>query len=1269
MHTVTRLSIRSASLLLLAAGQSAAAQDTTPHAGMLRYPDVSKTQIVFSYANDLWIVPKDGGTATKLSSPAGLEGLAKFSPDGNALAFIANYDGGNDLYTMSVTGGVPKRVTHHPSAEWLTDWTPQGELLYFMNGLEGLGRQTGIYTVSPEGGLPNRVPVPYGANGAISPDGQWIAYTPHSRDTRTWKRYRGGMATDIWIFNIESYESRKITDWEGTDTIPMWHGSKIYYLSDNGPEHRLNIWSFDTKDDKHEQITKFDDFDCKFPSIGPGSKGEGEIVFQNGSTLQLLNLRSKKSKAIEVDVPGDRPKLRDRTVDASEFIASGSISSTGKRAVVEARGDIWTVPAKNGAPRQITDTSGSAERNPAWSPDGRWISYFSDESGDYELYITQSDGKGETRKLTDTGHNYFFGTAWSPDSKKILVTDKAGAITLIDVESGESKQIDRDEWANQPGVSWSHDSRYITYNKSEPKSNSSSIWIYDVEAGESQKVTSGFFNDTDPVFSRQGNFLYYVSNREFTTPRYEDVGSTFIYDRTGKLIAVPLNGEVENAWLVKPDDETWEDEDADDEEKADDAEDAENGDADEADDKADSDEEEQADDADGDDSDEGDNPEDNFLVDNPIHGVWTGQAKGLSQIPGMSEDAMDITMTILAHKDGSFTGSSQAMGETEAYDSVMFDEATGKFTATRSQGPVTSKLEGTLSGDKLTGNWSIPEMGVSGTFEFTKSDEKPDLEGAEGSDKEVEPVEINFEGFEARGFELPVNAGNFGSLVSNDKGQLIYMSMNDAGPTIKLFDPTDEEPSEKTVLGGAGLLDISGDGKKLIVGQGSNRFAIVSAAAGQSFSDPLDASGLTKIVNPREEWEQIFTDAWRRHRDFFYVNNLHGVDWDAIYKQYHAMLKDAASREDVSFIIGEMIAELNVGHAYYWGGDGESSPTRPVGMLGVDFEVATETDDQGNDHTAYRIAKIYEGADWDSDARNPLNQLGLDIDEGTYILAVNGRKLNTDEDPWAAFIGTAGKQTTITFADALAGDDETRNVRDYTLEPMGSESNLRYRAWIEHNRQYVEDATDGKVGYIYVPDTGVNGQNNLFRQFYGQIGKEALIIDERWNGGGQIPTRFIELLNRPRTNYWARRDGKDWPWPYDSHQGPKCMLINGLAGSGGDMFPWLFRYNELGKLIGMRTWGGLVGISGVPGLIDGGYTAVPTFGFYETDGTWGIEGHGVEPDIEVIDDPSQLAKGKDPQLDAAIAEMLKEIENNPYTPAVRPSDPDRSGMGIEDSDR
>ncbi len=1242
----------------------ALAQEISPHAGMLRYPDVSKSDIVFSYANDLWIVPKKGGSATRLSSPAGLEGLAKFSPDGQSVGFFANYDGGMDLYTMPIEGGIPHRVTHHPSAEWLTDWSSPDTLLFFMNGLEGLNRQTGIYTVSADGALPKRLPVPYGANGALSPDGKWLAYTPHTRDTRTWKRYRGGMATDIWIFNLETYESKKITDWEGTDTIPMWHGTKVYYLSDNGPEHRLNIWSYDTQNDKREQITKFADYDCKFPSIGPGNKNEGEIIFQNGSTLQLLNLGSKRSTAVEVSIPGDRPKLRPITVSVAPFMQSGAISSTGKRGVVEARGDIWTVPAKNGAPRQITDTSGSAERSPEWSPDGRWISYFSDESGEYELYIKQSDGKGEARKLTDSGRNYYFGTFWAPDSKTVVVTDKAGAITLITVETGEAKQIDRDEWANQPNVTWSHDSRFLAYDKADPDSIVASIWIYNIESGEKAQVTGGFFNDSNPAFSRKGNYLYYTSNREFTSPTYEDVGQSFIYNKTAKLIAVPLNGDVENAWLVKPDDETWEDEKADDDEKAEPAEgdEAEPGDAEAK-------EDEKADDANDEADDVKDNPEDQFLTDNPIHGVWSGKATGLSQIPGMTEDTLEFKMTILAHKDGSFTGVSEAMGETEPYDSVTFDEATGQFVATRAQGPITSKLEGTLAGETITGTWSIPEMNVSGSWEATKSDEKPDLEGDEGDGGEAKPVEIDYEGFEARGFELPIPAGQFAGLVSNDKGQLIYMSVAEGVPAIKLFDPTDEEPAEKTVLAGAGLVGISGDGKKILVAQGADKFAIVSAAAGQSFGSPIDVSGLTKTVNPREEWEQLFTDAWRRHRDFFYVNNLHGVDWDAVYKQYHAMLADAASREDVSYVIGEMIAELNVGHAYYWGGDGEQTSTTSVGMLGVDFEIGSEADDEGNTKSAYRVGKIYEGAAWDSDARNPLRQQGLDIKEGTYVLAVNGRTISTDADPWTAFVGTAGKQTTITFADALTGDDEARNERDYTIEPMGSESNLRYRSWIEHNRKYVEDASGGRVGYIYVPDTGINGQNNLFRQFYGQIGKDALIIDERWNGGGQIPTRFIELLNRPRTNFWARRDGKDWPWPPDSHQGPKCMLINGLAGSGGDMFPWLFRFNNLGKLIGMRTWGGLVGISGVPGLIDGGYTAVPTFGFYETNGTWGIEGHGVDPDIEVIDNPTDLAHGKDPQLDAAIKLMLDEIESNPYTPAKRPADPDRSGMGVLESDR
>lgn len=1248
-----------AGVLFALAGAAASAQETTPHAGMLRYPDISNTHIVFSYANDLWLVPKAGGTATKLSSPPGPEALAKFSPDGQSVAFSADYDGGRDLYTIGVTGGVPRRVTHHPAMEWLTDWTAQGDLLFFQNGLAGLGRQTQIFTVSPDGGMPTRLAVPYGANGSISDDGQWLAYTPHSRDTRTWKRYRGGMATDIWLFNLQTHESKRITDWEGTDTIPMWHGSKVYYLSDNGPDHRLNIWSYDTSSGRREQVTDFSDYDCKFPSMGPGDKGEGEIVFQNGAGLYVLDLGTKKTMLVNVTIPGDRPKLKPQTVDASEYLAGGGVSSTGKRAVVEARGDIWTVPAEHGAVRQITDTSGAAERSPAWSPDGRWIAYFSDESGEYELYVTQSDGKGEPRRVTTGNKTYFFGINWAPDSKKVVLTDKAGNIILVDMESGDQRSLDRDVWANQPTVSWSKDSRWIAYEKQRADGMTAAIWIYDLENNEAHQVTSGFFNDRSPVFGRKGDYLFYTSNRNFSDPTYEDLGQSFAYDDTGRLIAVPLNDKVEYPWKIKADEETWE------KEKADEAKGK-----DEAKDKAGDGSEDQAEGGESGKGDDGKSPSDQAdTPKSPIHGVWAGKAKGLSQIPGMTEDELEFKMTIIARDDGTFVGSSESMGESHPYDSVTFDEDTGKFTATRSQGPITQKLEGTLSGDTITGTWTIVEMEISGAFEATRTDEEPDESEFKEEKADNAPVEITFEGFEERGYQLPADAGNFANLVSNDKGQLIYMRVGGGMPAIKLFDISDDEPSEKTVMAGAQLLDISGDGKKLLVAQGPRNFGIVSAAPGQTLGKPLSTDGLDKVVNPREEWEEIFTDAWRRQRDFFYVQNMHGVDWDAVYKQYHAMLADAASREDVGFIIGEMISELNVGHAYYFGGDYEQSPTRSVGMLGADYELATETDDAGNAHTAYKISKVYEGAPWDSDARGPLSTFGIDAGEGDFILAVNGRKVDPSQDPWAAFVDTAGKETTITFADHLVGDDEHRNERDITLKPLGSEGDLRYRAWIEANREYVAKASEGKVGYIYVPDTGVNGQNDLFRQFYGQIGKEALIVDERWNGGGQIPTRFIELLNRPRTNYWARRDGKDWPWPPDSHQGPKCMLINGLAGSGGDMFPWLFRFNKLGKLIGMRTWGGLVGISGVPPLIDGAVVTVPNFGFYEKNGTWGIEGNGVEPDIEVIDDPSKLAGGDDPQLDAAVDLMLEEIQADGYHPPQRPADPDRSGMGVREEDK
>lgn len=1261
-----------AAALVASAGlaTSAVAQADAPHAGMLRYPDVSATEIVFVYANDLWVVSRDGGQARPLASPAGQEMFPKFSPDGSRVVFQGNYDGDRDLYSMPTTGGLPTRLTHRPGPEMPTDWTTGDDIAFFTFADRDGITSPRMYAVDSEGGMPTKMPIEYGANGVVSDDGVWLAYTPFWRDSRTWKRYQGGMAADVWLFNLETNESRQITDWAGTDTMPMWNGSTVYYLSDAGDEHRLNIWAFDTTTNERRQVTGFEDFDVKFPSIGPGPDGRGEIVFQLGDELRLVDLANGESRAIRVTVPGARPALRPRAVDAGTNLSGGGISSTGKRAVVEARGDIWTLPAENGPIRQLTDTSGAAERSPAWSPDGRWIAYFSDEDGEYELYLTQSDGKGETRQLTDGNETFFFSITWSPDSASLVVTDKAGRLLLVDAETGDTTEFDRDPWGNQPEVSWSGDSRWITWSRAEERTLNSSIWVYDTDNAEKHKLTSGFFSDASPVFSRDGEYLYYTSSRRFENPQYEDVGSTFVYANTGVLIAVPLTEEVENPWLIESDEETWQEEDAADEAEGDDE--AAEDEAAEDDEAA----EEDAEDADGEaDAPDESDPTEGLDTEHPLFGEWEGVAKGFKAL-GMPEDELSFSMVIVVDDEGNISGTSESSGETsDLGDVVTWDEGTGEFYRERAQNGIVVASRGTVNGDTMSGTWEIEAMGVSGTWEATRSTRTIDEEtlaeilDAEGGE-EGKPVEITIDGFEERGMELPVPVGRFSTLAVNDKNQLLYVRSGSqvTPPAIKLLDISDDEPEEKTVLGGAGGFDLSGDGKKLIAG-GAGGWAIVDAKPGQNFSSTLPTSGMRKIIEPREEWKQIFTDAWRRHRDFFYVENMHGVDWDAVYERYNAMLDDAATREDVSFIIGEMISELNVGHAYYWGGDVEGQPSENVGLLGADFELGAETDDAGNQVTAYRFARIYEGGAWDSDARGPLSQPGVDVNQGTYLLKVNGITVDTARDPWAAFIGLVGKDTTLTVADALVGDDEARTEREITIKPMASEADLRYRAWVENNRRYVEKASSGRVGYIHVPNTGVQGQNELFRQFYGQTGMDALIIDERWNGGGQIPNRFIELLNRPRTNYWARRDGRDWPWPYDSHQGPKCMLINGMAGSGGDMFPWLFKHHDIGKLVGARTWGGLVGISGVPGLIDGGYTAVPTFGFYEIDGTWGIEGHGVDPDIAVVDDPSLRAAGSDPQLDAAIELMLQEADANPYRPATRPGDPDRSGMGITDEDR
>ncbi|UCF66887.1 MAG: PD40 domain-containing protein, partial [Acidobacteriota bacterium] len=1096
----------------IAAGLAADAPESAPHGAMLRYPDVSATHIVFVYADDLWLVPREGGTAAPLARASGVEALPRFSPDGESIVFIGNYGGGNDLYTLPVGGGVPYRVTYHPATEVVCDWTPDGRILFFQNGLAGLGRMLQIFAVAAEGGLPEKLPVPYGAFATMSPDGEYLLYTPDTRDTRTWKRYRGGLATDLWLFHLEEKTSRRITDWEGTDTQPMWHGRKIYYLSDAGPEHRLNIWSFDLDSGQRQQITTFSDYDVKWPAIGPGPEGAGEIVFQHGARLRLLDLASLRSRIVEVKIPGARPTLLAELRDVSGAIHWWSLSPTGKRAVVEARGDVWTLPAEHGAPRNVSRTSGVAERFPTWSPDGKWIAYQSDASGEYHLYVRSADGKAEPLQLTDEGQTFRYEPVFSPDSQWIVFSDKSGTLTLVDVDSGRARQIDRDPRAavrERGDFNFSHDSRFLAFWRNADGGFQRSIFIYELETARARRVTSDMFDDASPAFDRNGDYLFFTSSRSFA-PLYSAVDTTFIYAKTDRIYLVPLRADEPSPFAPKSDEEKPEDQD---------------------------------------DESEGDEPQ--------------------------------------------------------------------------------------------------------------KKDDKDEKNDAEDSDK-PENVEIAFDRFEQRAVALPIEPGRFGRVAVNDKGELVFVRLpvrgSDAKGSVHLFKLDDDEREEKTIVDGVNDFEISADGKKLLV-LVNGKAAIYDAAADAKGKDVVTSPMMTRI-DPRAEWEQLFTEAWRLLRDFFYDPNMHGVDWPQIRAQYRAMLVDCTTRQEVGYVIREMISELNVGHAYYGPGPDETNePRRNVGLLGVDFELA---------NGAYRVKDIHQGAPWDVDARGPLGEPGLDIAPGDYVLAVNGVPVDVSKAPWAAFEGLAGQSIYVTVGDEPRMGE---GARELLVRPVEDEQPLRYRTWVARHMATVDEKSGGRVGYIHVPDTGIRGQNELVRQYFGQVHKEALIIDERWNGGGQVPSRFIEMLNRPVTNYWALRDGLDWPWPPDAHHGPKCMLINGQAGSGGDLFPAYFRQAQLGKLIGTRTWGGLVGISGNPRLIDGAIVTVPRFAFYETDGTWGIEGHGVEPDIEVIDDPAQHQDGTDPQLDAAIAHLLGEIERNGYRPPERPAYTDRSGMGIRDEDK
>ncbi len=1091
-----------------------------PDARMLRFPDVSAADIVFRYASDLWTVPRTGGLARKLSSAKGGESFPKFSPDGSKIAFSGNYDGNTDVYVMSAEGGMPKRLTHHPDSDLVVEWYPDGESILYRSRMTSPSyRFNRFFKQAVAGGLPEQLPLPYGELASFSPDGKQMAFQFISREARTWKRYRGGMASDIWLYDFKKNTSEKFTDFAGTDALPMWHDQTIYFLSDRDEHKKLNLWAYNIKSKKTRQVTKFTEYDVKWPSIGPDA-----IVFENGGKLHLLDLASETSTDVEVRVPADLPRTRTSLKNVSGHIQnySLSLSPSGMRALFEARGEIFTVPQKHGSVRNLTNTSGVAERYPSWSPDGKSVAYFSDRTGEYELYTRPADGKGEEKQITKGGAAFRYNPVWSPDSNEIAFSDKTGSLYIVDLKTEQIKFVDKDQWFEMASYNWSPDSRWLTYPKKMNNMNGA-IMIYDTKEQKVRQVTGNYYDDSNPVFGAEGKYLFFRSNRAFS-PLYGDMDYTWIYPGSTQIFLATLRKDLGSPFAPRSDEEPVKEEKT---EKK-------NNDKNEEDKKA------------------GTDPNDN-------------------------------------EEDGS-----------------------------------------------------------------TDPNDEPDQKTKE-DEKDEKDVEIDFKGFERRIVHMPVRAGNIGRLHAV-KGKLVfsrYLPANarkagESSGTLLYYDLKERE--EKTIISGIDSYDFSADGKKILY-RSRLTYGITDLAAGKKVGDGKIAWGNLKAwIEPRAEWRQIFTEAWRVQRDYFYDPNMHGLDWRAMKERYGALLAYVVDREDLNYVIGELIGELNASHTYVSGGDIEYPDRISVGLLGCDFEL----DEENN---AYRIKKIYEGANWDADVRSPLQEPGIEVNEGDYLLAVNNRKVDVSDDPWAAFEGLTGEVVTL----AIGQTADINDACEVTVRPVSSESRLRNLAWIEKNRRKVEQASAGRVGYIYVPDTSRNGQNELVRQFHAQWTKDALIIDERFNGGGQIPDRFIELLNRPIYNYWARRDHRSWQSPFLAHTGPKVMLINGWSGSGGDAFPYYFRKAKLGPLVGTRTWGGLIGISGNPRPIDGGSVSVPTFGFWNTDGDWDVEGYGVDPDYEIENAPHLMANGSDPQLEMAIALAIDKLEKEPPQEPRKPRYPDRSG--------
>ncbi|UCC41280.1 MAG: PD40 domain-containing protein [Candidatus Aminicenantes bacterium] len=1073
-------------------------KDTT----LLAQPAVSSKHIAFVYANDLWIGNLDGKDIRRLTSDIGVESNPAFSPDGRHIAFSAQYDGNTDVYIISVEGGVPKRLTWHPSPDIVRGFTPDGKGVLFISPRYIF--QTSwpffqIFTVSVEGGFPESLNLPYGYKATYSPDGTKLAYIPLAQEMAfpQWKHYRGGAASRILIYKFSDHSVEQIPQPEGrcNDSDPMWIGDKIYFLSDRNGE--FNLFSFNLGTKEINQLTQFDDF-----PILHASAGGGKIIYEREGYLHTYNLETQQAAKLTIGVAADLQEVRPRYVKGFRYIRNASISSSGKRAVFEFRGEIITVPAEKGDPRNLTNTPGAHERSPIWSPDGKKIAYFSDESGEYELHVKPQDGKGKAKKFKLTGSGFYMNPLWSPDSKKITFADHSFAYYWIDLSTRAIKKYASEPYLGLSAMQvlqsvWSPDSRWIAYTKN-TKASIQRVFLYSIEQDKSYPVSDGLSEVANPVFDASGKYLYFF-------------GSTDA-------------GPVKN---------------------------------------------------------------------------WFAQSN------------MEETMT------------------SSIYMAVLQKGVPSPLAKESDEEKIEEKKE-------------------------PKKEEPKKKKPAKKEPEKEKPYTIDFDGLEFRILSLPVTPGTYFNLQAGSEGQIFYMEIPPQplimfamgmGGGIKLHKFDLKTRKAEVLTQGINSYALSADKKKILYLM-RQMAGIAPAGKIKPGQGKLNVGAIEVRIEPRTEWRQIYHEAWRLNRDSFYATNMHGADWNAMYKKYEKFLPHLTCRNDLNRVLQWLGSELAVGHHFVGGGDTLAEPKRVQGgLLGADYSI---------ENNRYRFNKIYGGLNWNPQLRSPLTEPGVDVKKGEYLLAVQGEKLSAPTNLYSLFENTSGKITEIT----VGPNPDGSGSRTVSVVPIGNEQALRNRDWVEGNIKKVDKATGGRVAYVYVPNTAYPGNIYFKRYFYPQVHKDAIIIDERYNGGGMLADYYIDHLRRPYLCYWHTRYGDDIKTPSAAIYGPKVMIINESAGSGGDFLPWMFRKLKIGKLVGKRTWGGLVGNLGHPILMDGGSITAPNLGIWTEDG-WIVENVGVPPDVEVEEWPADVIAGRDPQLEKAIEIIMEELKKNPPKKVKRPPYPVR----------